>query len=60
MLTEAFRNGHPDTPWKLVSGMRNYIVHEYFQVDNKIVWDVITNDLPTLHRQVAAYLQEFE
>ena len=60
MLTEAFRNGHPDTPWKLVSGMRNYIVHEYFQVDNKVVWDVITNDLPMLHRQVAAYLQEFE
>ena len=30
MLTEEFRNKHPMTPWKLVSGMRNYIVHEYF------------------------------
>lgn len=30
MLTEEFRNAHPDTPWKLVNGMRNYIVHEYF------------------------------
>ncbi|MBD8937734.1 MAG: DUF86 domain-containing protein [Prevotella stercorea] len=25
MLTEEFRNTHPDTPWKLVNGMRNYI-----------------------------------
>ena len=48
MLTEEFRNKHPMTPWKLVSGMRNYIVHEYFQVDNNVVWDVITHDLPTL------------
>jgi len=46
MLTEEFRQAYPKTPWKLVNGMRNYIVHEYFQVDNNVVWDVITNDLP--------------
>ena len=44
MLTEEFRQAHPKTPWKQVNGMRNYIVHEYFQVDNNVVWDVITND----------------
>ena len=58
MLTEEFRNGHPQTPWKQVSGMRNYIVHEYFQVDNNVVWDVITNDLPILEQQVIGYLSE--
>ena len=30
MLTLEFRDSHADTPWKLVTGMRNYIVHEYF------------------------------
>ena len=39
MLTEEFRQAHPKTPWKQVNGMRNYIVHEYFQVDNNVVWD---------------------
>lgn len=58
MLTEEFRNKHPLTPWKLVSGMRNYIVHEYFQVDNNVVWDVITHDLPTLEQQISMYLNE--
>ena len=58
MLTEEFRSSHPLTPWKLVNGMRNYIVHEYFQVDNTVVWDVITNDLPVLEEQITDYLSE--
>ena len=58
MLTEEFRNAHPDTPWKLVNGMRNYIVHEYFQVDNNVVWDVITGDLPLLEKQIIEYIME--
>jgi uncharacterized protein with HEPN domain len=58
VLTEEFRNTHPDTPWKLVNGMRNYIVHEYFQVDNNVVWDVITGDLPLLEKQIIAYIME--
>ena len=48
----------PKTPWKQVNGMRNYIVHEYFQVDNNVVWDVITNDLPVLEQQIKEYLTE--
>lgn len=58
MLTDEFRNGHPQTPWKQVNGMRNYIVHEYFQVDNNVVWDTVTNDLPLLEQQVTSYLDE--
>lgn len=58
MLTEEFRKKHPQTPWKQVNGMRNYIIHEYFQVDNHIVWDVISNDLPLLEEQVTAYINE--
>ena len=42
----------------IADGMRNYIVHEYFQVDNNVVWDVITNDLPILEQQIKEYLIE--
>jgi len=61
MLTNKIFNAsalHPKTPWKQVNGMRNYIVHEYFQVDNNVVWDVITNDLPILEQQIKEYLIE--
>lgn len=58
MLTSEFRDSHAETPWKLVTGMRNYIVHEYFQVDNTVIWDVVTYDLPALKAQVLSYIEE--
>ena len=58
MLTQEFQHSHPDTPWKMVKGMRNYIVHEYFQIDDIVVWDVIENNLPELREQVTRYLSE--
>ena len=58
MLTAEFQATHPQTPWKMVKGMRNYIVHEYFQIDNQVVWDVVTKELPTLHQQITQYLSE--
>lgn len=56
MLTSDFREAHPDTPWKMVKGMRNYIVHEYFQIDDLVVWDVVTNNLSPLRNQLEDYL----
>ena len=58
MLTSEFQESHPETPWKMVKGMRNYIVHEYFQIDNVVVWDVVTNELSTLREQITRYLAE--
>ena len=56
MLTSDFITSHPETPWKQVRGMRNYIVHEYFQIDDVVVWDVVTNNLKPLREQIEKYL----
>ena len=56
MLTTDFQAFHPETPWKMVKGMRNYIVHEYFQIDDVVVWDVVTNELATLREQISRYI----
>ena len=56
MLTSEFQEAHPQTPWKMVKGMRNYIVHEYFQVDDVVVWDVVTNNLSDLRQQITSYI----
>jgi uncharacterized protein with HEPN domain len=58
MLSTAFTDVHPEPPWKQVKGMRNYIVHEYFQIDDVVVWDVVTNNLPELREQIEKYLNE--
>jgi len=47
----------PDVPWDVIYGMRNRIVHDYFEVDLEIVWHTVQQDLPALRRQIAELLK---
>lgn len=47
-LSDDVKQDNPQIPWSIIKGMRNRLIHEYFGTDLPIVWDVITNDLPTL------------
>jgi len=57
MLTSDFRDEHPETPWKQITGMRNFLVHDYHHVEEDIVWKAIKEDLPPLRQQVSEYLK---
>ncbi len=39
---------YSNIPWNLMRAMRNRIVHVYFQIDEKLLWDTVQNDLPPL------------
>ncbi|MFM7450562.1 MAG: DUF86 domain-containing protein [Leptolyngbyaceae cyanobacterium] len=39
---------YPQIPWVEMVGMRNRLTHAYFEIDLEIVWQVVTNDLPSL------------
>ena len=49
-LSDEFKKSKPEMPWIDIIGMRNKIVHDYFDIDNKFVWDTIKNDLPKLEQ----------
>ena len=51
---------YPKIPWRQIVGMRNGIVHAYFDVDLDVVWQVITDDLPELLEWVDRAIQELE
>lgn len=51
-LSESYKSNHPEISWKEIIGLRNVLIHEYFGVDIKIIWDIIKNDLPVLEQQV--------
>lgn len=37
-----------DVPWKQMVGMRNRLIHAYFEVDHDIVWNTVTQFVPSL------------
>ncbi|RDE14688.1 MAG: hypothetical protein C4K48_05660 [Candidatus Thorarchaeota archaeon] len=47
-MSENIMNKHPDIPWKEMIGMRNRLIHGYFDVDLDIVWQTVTEDIPPL------------
>ena len=51
-LPGDFKKLHTTVPWPKIAGMRNILIHEYFNVDLNLVWRTIKKDLPKLKRQV--------
>ena len=47
-LTEAFRSAHPEFPWSEIIGMRHRLVHGYFEVNLRKVWDTVHEEFPEL------------
>ena len=47
-IPEEFEEEHLEIPWSLMRAMRNRVVHVYFSIDTKMLWDTIQNDLPPL------------
>ena len=60
LLTKEFREARPQTPWREIVSMRNFIVHGYNVVDKKEVWSVIQDDLQPLKLQIEKYIDEMD
>ena len=47
-ISMEFRKDHPDVPWQKIIGMRNRLIHVYFDIDYHIVWQTVKENLPHL------------
>ena len=47
-LSPEFRETHPTLPWGKMVGMRDRLIHGYYDVNLDVVWETITEDLPPL------------
>ena len=54
-LSEEFKEETKEIPWRDVMGLRDKIIHHYFDVDYKTIWDIVQNDLPELEKILEKY-----
>lgn len=47
-LSSAFRERHPQIPWKDIAGLRDRLIHAYDRVDLATVWTTCQDDIPKL------------
>ena len=57
-ITEhKYLSGYPEIPWKNIMGVRDFIVHHYFEVDADVIFDICKNDvltlMPVIRRMIA-------
>ncbi len=57
-LPEELCQKYPNIPWKGKAGMRDRIIHGYDNVDLRIVWDVVKQDIPKIKPQISKILTD--
>lgn len=56
-LSPETRASHPEIPWAAVAGLRNALVHDYFDIDFELIWIIVVRDLPVLEAAVTQLLE---
>ncbi len=56
-LGPQFHGEHTEVPWRLVTGMRNRLIHGYDEVNVGLLWETATLDVPAMLSAVEAILQ---
>lgn len=57
-IPDELKKQYPDIPWKRMAGMRDVLIHDYDDVDYKIVWETATIFIPQLKKQIDEILQK--
>lgn len=58
MLTFDFRETHSEMKWRQITNMRNFLIHGYHNVEEDLVWEAISVDLPPIREKIVRYIEE--
>ncbi|MDQ0298439.1 uncharacterized protein with HEPN domain [Salibacterium salarium] len=57
-VPQEIRQKYSLIPWKNIIGLRNILIHEYFGIDEQIVWEIITTDLKKIKPLMQQIIRE--
>jgi uncharacterized protein with HEPN domain len=55
-LSEELRTQRTDLPWHQIIGLRNRLIHAYFDINLGIVWEIVHTDIPPLKDAISGLL----
>lgn len=58
-IPDDIKSQYPKIPWIEIMGMRDKIIHEYFGVDEIILWKTVTEDIPVFKKQIGELARKF-
>jgi uncharacterized protein with HEPN domain len=57
-IPDDFKKLHPNVEWRIIKDFRNFIIHEYFGINNLIVWDTIQYRLSDLLNEISVLISD--
>jgi len=55
-MSNGFQKANPHIPWRAIVGMRNRLIHVYFDIDYGVVWEAISSEIPNIIPELAKLL----
>ena len=59
-LSKELKAKHHEVSWREIAGMRDKLIHDYFDVDIDAVWNTVKQDIPGLKAKVSEIIKELE
>lgn len=53
----SVRDKYKEMPWREIIGLRIIVIHEYFGVDEIVIWEIIQSDLPRFRGQLLEIIE---
>ena len=57
-LSQTSQEAMAGIPWQKIKGLRNRVIHAYFDVSKQVIWFVIQNELTILQQVISGYLEQ--